>query len=232
AGLAYADKDYATAKQYYEQVIQSGDTRYREEAWARKAGIEYDAKDYRDALASFKQLKAVAEAPANQQAARLGILRSGEQSAQWQDALDAANELLASDKLSPEIGIEARYVRAKAYLATRQARKALPDLEGLSKDTRTVQGAEAKYLLAQYYYDNRQDAQAEQVLKDFIANGTPHAYWLARGFILLSDIYARKGEDFQAQQYLQSLRNNYKGNDDIDAMIENRLAKLKNQTKR
>ena len=68
------------------------------------------------------------------------------------DALLAADELLKEPKLSPELEAEARYVRAKAYIAQKQANKALADLKELSKDTRTVHGAEAKYLLAQLYY--------------------------------------------------------------------------------
>ena len=124
--------------------------------------------------------------------------------------------------------VHARYVRAKAYIAQKQANKALADLKELSKDTRTVHGAEAKYLLAQLYYDTNDDKNAEKVLMNFIENGTPHQYWLARGFILLADIYIRQGDDFQARQYLTSLQNNYKGDDDIAGMIENRLGKLKN----
>lgn len=155
-------------------------------------------------------------------------MRCALQTGQQKDALLAADELLKEPKLSPELEAEARYVRAKAYIAQKKANKALADLKELSKDTRTVHGAEAKYLLAQLYYDTNDDKNAEKVLMNFIENGTPHQYWLARGFILLADIYIRQGDDFQARQYLTSLQNNYKGDDDIAGMIENRLGKLKN----
>lgn len=227
ASIAFAKKDLEEAKRLFSLVLESGDTKFREESWARKAEIEYLDKDYAAAMESFKHLQAVAENPENKKAAKLGLMRCAELIGQPQEALLAANDLLKEPKLSPEIMSEARYVRAKAYISLKQENKALADLKEISKDTRTIHGAEAKYLLAQLYYDNKDDKNAETVLMNFIENGTPHQYWLARGFILLADIYIRQGDDFQARQYLTSLQNNYKGDDEIAAMIEDRLGKLK-----
>lgn len=227
ASIAFVKKEYNDAKRLFDLVLESGDTKYLEESVARKAEIEYLDKDYAAALESFKRLQAVAESPENREAARLGLMRCAQFTGNTKEALLGADELLKDPKLSPELKAEARYIRAKAYIAQKQESKALPDLKELSKDTRTVHGAEAKYLLAQYYYDTNNDKEAEKVLINFIENGTPHQYWLARGFILLADIYIRQGDDFQARQYLTSLENNYKGNDDIAGMIENRLGKLK-----
>ena len=227
ASIAFAKKDLEEAKRLFSLVLESGDTKFREESWARKAEIEYLDKDYAAAMESFKHLQAVAENPENKEAAKLGLMRCAELIGQPQEALLAANDLLKEPKLSPEIMSEARNVRAKAYISLKQENKALADLKEISKDTRTIHGAEAKYLLAQLYYDNKDDKNAETVLMNFIENGTPHQYWLARGFILLADIYIRQGDDFQARQYLTSLQNNYKGDDEIAAMIEDRLGKLK-----
>ena len=227
ASIAFAKKDLEEAKRLFSLVLESVDTKFREESWARKAEIEYLDKDYAAAMESFKHLQAVAENPENKEAAKLGLMRCAELIGQPQEALLAANDLLKEPKLSPEIMSEARYVRAKAYISLKQENKALADLKEISKDTRTIHGAEAKYLLAQLYYDNKDDKNAETVLMNFIENGTPHQYWLARGFILLADIYIRQGDDFQARQYLTSLQNNYKGDDEIAAMIEDRLGKLK-----
>jgi TolA-binding protein len=228
ASIYFNQKNYAEAKRLYSIVLESGDTKFMEDTWARKAEIEYMEKNYKEALESFKQLRLIAEDRQHREAAQLGIMRCAQLAGYPQDALTAAEEILKGAKLAPETATEARYIRAKAYLNLRQTNKALPDLQELAKDTRTSSGAEAKYLLAQLYYNNNDNAKAEKELMNFIENGTPHAYWLARGFILLADIYIRQGDDFQARQYLTSLRNNYKGNDDIADMIENRLGKLKN----
>ena len=45
---------------------------------------------------------------------------------------------------------------------------------------------------------------------------------MARALIVLSDTYRDRGDSFQARQYLESLRSNYKGGEeDILQMITN-----------
>ncbi|MDR3127576.1 MAG: tetratricopeptide repeat protein [Tannerellaceae bacterium] len=119
---------------------------------------------------------------------------------------------------------EIRYLRVKALLHEGRHSEAVPDLEILSLDTQTPQGAEAKYLLAQYYYNEADDERTLSLLEDFAEKGTPHPYWLARAFILWADVYIRQGDSTQARVYLQNLQTNYKGeNDTIATMILDRL---------
>ena len=47
-----------------------------------------------------------------------------------------------------------------------------------------------------------------QLANDFTAD-----YWIAKGFILLSDIYKQTGNAFQAKATLESIIENYKGED-------------------
>lgn len=224
--IAFSQKNYDEAETFFDSVIKSGDMKFMEEAVARKSEIQYNRKDYAAALETFRRLHKIAENPDNKEAASLGVMRCALQIGDGKEALSAANDLLKNQKVSPEIAAEARYVRAKAYMDSKNEEKALADLKILAEDTRTVHGAEARYLLAQLYYDSHEDKKAEKVLEDFAKNGTPHQYWLARGFILWADIYIRQGDDVQARVYLNSLKNNYQGDDDIAAMIEDRLAKI------
>jgi hypothetical protein len=76
-------------------------------------------------------------------------------------------------------------------------------------------------MLAQLLYDGGRKPEAEKEIFDFIGKGTPHQYWMAKSFILLSDIYADRQEYFQAVQYLESLLENYKAEDDDIRQIAN-----------
>jgi TolA-binding protein len=227
AKIAFDRKNYAEAKRLYEQVLSSGNNKFREESLARKSEIEYLSKDYASALNTFRELASVAESRENVEAAKIGIMRCAQYTGQDKETIEAAGELLKESKLSPELQAEARYLRAKAYIKTGDPNKATDDLTTLGKDVRTLYGAEAKFLLAQLYSDKQDLTRADKTLTEFIDSGTPHQYWLARAFILISDIYSDKGDSFQARQYLTSLQRNYKGNEEIDRMIDNRLTKLK-----
>jgi predicted Zn-dependent protease len=149
----------------------------------------------------------------------------------YQRTISIVNEIIADPKSNAGIITESKYNRAKAYLATNKPDLAVEDLITLSKDTRTSNGAEAKYLLATVYFGQGNNVTAEKEVLDFAKMNTPHQYWLARSFILLADIYISQNNDFQAKQYLLSLQRNYKVKDDIQEMISNRLASVSQREK-
>ena len=97
----------------------------------------------------------------------------------------------------------------------------------LAAEVRTVQGAEAKYLLAQSYFETKKLDAAEAEVMSFTQMDTQQQYWLARALILLSDINRERNEYFQARQYLLVLEQNYTlTGDDIPVLIKERIAQL------
>ena len=69
-------------------------------------------------------------------------------------------------------------------------------------------------------------ADAHKAIDDFINSNPPSQYWLARGFIVLSDVLRAEGNEFEANEYLSSLRTNYPGTEsDIFQMIDVRIPK-------
>ena len=139
----------------------------------------------------------------------------------------AAGEVLANSTASADEEMEARFLRANALRNTGKGSAAVEDWSKLATDPQSLYGAKSAFYLAEYYFDNDKMSKAEKTLNAFIDEGTPHNYWLARAFILLSDIYAKKGDNFAAREYLESLKSNYPGKEaDIFEMIEQRLRKL------
>ena len=211
------------AKQAYITVAELTGNPYMEEAVMRVAEITYDEQDYQTALRYFQRLQNVASTNRNANIARLGILRCAYFLGDNATTIDIATTILSDPTSDEEMQNEARYNRAKAYLAQKQYTGAMTDLQLVAADVRTEHGAEAKYLLAQSLFDQGQLDAAEAEILAFAGMNTSHQYWLARAFVLLSDVYVARGDDFQAQQYLLSLQQNYRVNDDIQTLCADRL---------
>ena len=126
---------------------------------------------------------------------------------------------------------EALLNRAKALSRQNKFNEALKDLKEIKIDTRTSLGAEAKFALSETYFKLNKLNDSEKEVLDFAKKSTPYQYWLARSFIVLSDIYTQKGDDFQAKQYLQSLQKNYTAKDDVQEMIAVRMAGIEKRAK-
>lgn len=219
-------KNYDMILEHSGKLLEYPDNPFSEEALIMRAEVLFNKAQLADALATYKMLKEKATTAEHRLLAETGMLRTAYLLREDAETIHAATALLAEAKLSPELENEALYYRAKAYLNQKSEKAAMADLQTLAKDTRNLYGAEAKYLVAQQLYNAGQYAEAEQELLNFIDQSTPHAYWLARGFILLSDVYVAMDKNLDARQYLLSLQQNYQGNDDIESMIESRLKKL------
>lgn len=219
-------KNYDMILEHSGKLLEYPDNPFSEEALIMRAEVQFNKAQLADALGTYKMLKEKATTADHRLLAETGMLRTAYLLREDAETIHAATALLEEPKLSPELENEALYYRAKAYLNQQSGKAAMADLQTLAKDTRNLYGAEAKYLVAQQLYNAGQYAEAEQELLNFIDQSTPHAYWLARGFILLSDVYVAEGKELDARQYLLSLQQNYRGNDDIANMIESRLKKL------
>lgn len=209
------------------KLLEYPDNPYSEEALLMHGEILFNRKQYDQAIADYKKLQAKASTAERRQLGSIGVLRCAALMGDDTDVIQSATSLLAEAKLSPELRNEALYYRAKAYLNQKADKKAMDDLKLLAKDTRTLYGAEAKFLVAQQLYNAHEYPAAEKEILNYIDQSTPHAYWLARSFILLSDVYVAMNKKLDARQYLLSLQQNYQANDDIAGMIKERLEKLK-----
>jgi tetratricopeptide (TPR) repeat protein len=207
-------------------VADQNSSKYCEEATRMLADLAYNHKDYTLALDSYTRLIAITNNPTTKLNAQVNLLRSAQVLGKHDIVVQHSQATLANSILPPEVAIEIHYYRAKAYLAQKKNEAAIDDLCRIAVDTRNIYGAEAKYLLAELYYNIRQYDKAEQEVLDYINVSTPHTYWLARSFILLSDVYMQKDKHIEAKQYLLSLKQSYTADDDIAEMIEVRLNRL------
>jgi Uncharacterized protein conserved in bacteria len=215
-------KDYERAVDCMLHAAAFENSRFAESALDHAASISWQQVDYENAMDLYMRLYAKTTDAERQKRSLYCIVSSAGRIEEHEAVIMYADKALQT-QLSQEQRTEVMYFKAKALLSQNQGKDARPILEELSKDTRSQYGAESDYLLSQFLYDSGDKEGAEKVIMAFIKEGTPHMYWLARSFILLSDIYKSQGKDVEARQYLLSLKSNYTENDDIAEMIAARL---------
>ena len=219
--------EYDKALSAYEWILSRGGSDFSELALSRTGAIYYQKQNYQKSLEIYRQLVGKAEVRTNIVDARLGIMRCVYKLQDYPAVVEAANEMLMTDKISAEVIRESTYKLAKAYQATGDRDGALDAFSVLAEDVKNLEGAESKYWKAQILFDKGQVEDAETEVLDFLNKNTTHQYWLAKAYILWADIYLSREDYFQAKATLQILQENYTNNsDDILTTVNRKVREI------
>jgi TolA-binding protein len=236
AQLVYNEGEFDKALAEYELVIAQPDNYFTEPALMKAAGLHYNDQNYKQSLTYFERLAKISGSGNNLPDALTGIMRCQFKLANYPACIDAANQILALEKVPDILKRETNYKLGISYYNSGNADKAYPILSKLSADTNSGEGAEAKFLVAQILFEKQKLKESENEIMDFIDKNSPHQFWLAKSFLLLSDIYLKNGDEFQAKHTLKSIQENYP--DKEDGILELTRQKLQlieaseaNQTK-
>lgn len=201
---------------------------WAEDAMAMRCDILMRQGKTAEALKAYQQLAELSSSDDNRTTAELGAMRAANKLADWKTTQTTCASLLARGGLTPAEEREVTMNRAIAAANLGDTKSAQTDLQNLAKDMQTEEGAQAAYELALIQYKAGNLKQAEKTANSLVDSGTSQTDWMARAFILLSDIYVDQGKTSEAREYLQSLKNNYPGNDQsIISDINDRLKALK-----
>ncbi|WP_291856672.1 tetratricopeptide repeat protein [Marinilabilia sp.] len=228
ADCQYRNEDYENARQSFEFVASRPGNIFIEDALIGVARISYHQKRYEDALGYYERLEMEAEKEESRREALIGQMRClGKLGDRPGYVTRLAERVLADAKTSPEIIREARYLKANAHIELNEKDLALEEFQKLKVNPSSPEGAEARFRVANILFERNNIDKAEEEIFDFVNVGTPHQYWIARCFLLLADIYEKRGELFQARQYIESLLENYQEtDDDIRQRANKRLKEL------
>ena len=206
-------------------ITTNPDSEVAEDALLIKAQAESEMGKTEIAYSSFVELESHASGSNMLHDARLGLMRTAMDLSHYADAVSAADKLLASTATTgPADAAEIKYTRALAQERLGNHEEAAKGWSELAASTAELYGAKSAYQLAQSQFDRGNLKEAKKAAEALISSDTPHRYWLARGFVVYSDILRKEGNTFEADEYLKSLRSNYPGTEaDIFLMIDERL---------
>ena len=209
----FLSKDYNNALTSFNVVTAHPQNAFTEQSLIKTAAINFMHKDYSKAYNDYSRLEKIAEYKSNLEIARIGMMRTSYLQKNFIHSIDAAKNTLKIDGIAEELTREANYILAKSYYAENDFENALIKYIIISKDIKSKEGAEAKYMIIKIYFDKKDYDKAQQEIYDFVAKNTSHQDWLAKSFIILANILEDSGDSFQAKHTLYSIIQNYTGDD-------------------
>ena len=187
-----------------------------------------EAGRHAEAAKAYRALYDVVQTADERAAAATGYFRSVEAGGDDAATLAAAAEVEALPDAGATVQREAKFARATILRRGGRQAEALPLYRELSREVRTAEGAESAYRVIEATLGGGDAAAAETLIFAFAEKGSPHAYWVAKAYIALGDIYAGRDDSFQARATYQSIVDGYSPADDgIVAEAKARIEKLK-----
>lgn len=216
------------ALQGYNFVLDRPKSRFSENAAMRAAQINFRLSQYQAALESYRLMYELAETAAHKTDALIGQLRSAGKLEKYQETINIAHNILERDRTSNESKQEAHLHLARAALGQNNLEKAQQHFTKTKNIAENIKAAEAKYNLAYILFRQGDYEQAEELIFDYINLLTSYDYWLAKTFILLADNYLVQDNAFQAKNTLNSIIENYDG-EDLRNLAQEKLEDIERQ---
>lgn len=202
-----------TALYHYNKVINASKTEYIENALLNAALISDQLMYYDSSYRYYTQLEKYAENNTNINISLEGQMLSSFKTRRYEAAIEAAMKLLKNNKVTNSQIIQSHFILGKSYFALNKLQNAKKELVITSKLTNNEIGAEATYLQALIDYNNADYKNSEELIFKLNDNFSSYNYWVAKGFILLADVYVKQNMLFEAKETLNSIIENYPKDD-------------------
>ncbi len=186
--------------------------------------MTFAAGRYSEAAAAYRKLYDAAPTAAERQEAMTGYVRATVSDGNAARIRTMAEDVRSHADAGTTARREATFALAEQYRTAGKTADALALYKELSGEVRSAEGSAANYYLLEDLFRQGDPARTEQAIFDY-SEREPKPYWLAKAYLLLGEVYLRKGDDFQARATWQSIVNGYSPAD--DGIVEEAAARIR-----
>ncbi len=235
ADCYYQSKNEPKAIEYYEKVLKENDNNFTEIAAIRTSKYYYNSNMYAKAIPNYEKVESISGDPEVIYNARIGLMRSNFQIQDYAAAAGYAKLVLANGLVTTSDRLNANYLLGKASVETKNVDDALSGLTYVTKNSTAEIASEAKFLIAQMYYETHKYTDADTHARALLKMKPSYDYWIAKGLILQSKISMKQENFFQAEQTILSVIDHYPnttdGVKDEAHEVYNEIMQIKNAPK-
>ena len=227
--LYYKDDLKQNALPHYEYVVNRPSGEFTETALTRLSEIYLLDKNYDQAIPVLKRLESEADFAQNVTFAQSNLMKAYYQQNAYNEAVDYAEKVLASNNLDNNIKSDAHVIIARSAFKTGDETKAKSAYAEVEKVASGELAAEALYYNA--YFKNKEgkhkasNTTVQKLAKDY----SSYKYYAAKGLIIMANNFNALGDAYQATYILESVIENFAEYDDVVSQAQTELAIIKSE---
>ncbi len=200
----FEKNDFDKALNSYDFIINQPYNDYSEEALKVAATINFNKKNYQQAMDRYRSLESVALIKLNVLEAQIGLMRCNYFLGNKQEAKSYADKVLTNPSTPDEIRNTAHLWRGRIRMEENDDNGATSDFKEVIKKGGS-NAAEAKYHIAFMHYRAGNYAKAETEIGEHIDKYSGFTEWKLKAILLLVDVYIAKKDYFQARALLNGI---------------------------
>lgn len=224
----YRLKDFNKALTIYQEVASDKAFLFANKVIGRLAELEFKLAHYDKAIPYYHQLARLATNKKDQYSAWSGLMESHYLLAQYDSTTQYAQIILEKGNINAGAQNKASLYLGKAAMAKGDYDLAQDEFLNTLNSAQDEYGAEAKYLLGEIQYLNKQNKQCYETLISLNSDFAAYPDWVGKSFLLLADNYLAMGDSFQAKGTLNSLIDNFP-QENIKVIAREKLKKITNE---
>ena len=190
-------------------MVAEGKSEFVNRAVGRLADLEFENKSYAEAAKLYERLRTASTNRREVANATLGQMRALYESGDYPGTRRVAEELRAQAGATANATNAALLYLGKASLRAGSLDQAATELAtAATAAPNDANGAEAQYYLADALFRNKKSEEAKAAALKVNADFSSYPLWQGRAFLLVAEIYAAEGDNFQARGTLNSIIDN------------------------
>lgn len=220
-------RQYSEALNDYEWIVNQGQNPYYVKALQKAAIIAYNHElDFEKSFNFYSKLEEVAENDDQLFEAQLGALRSAYRADNTQELYTYANKVTRNNRATELQKATANFYLGKIAYDQANYDEAMRAFEQVVAQSDNEQTAEARYLIADIYYKKRDLDKVQELTIQANQESSAYPFWVAKSVLLLAEVFAEKGDLYNARAALEALLENYDENQELVSQAQRRLGEI------
>ena len=214
AESCWLTNDTLTAIESYEKVISQGISMFYEPSLTKISRYHFERNDYYLSNKYYQVLDSTAN---SHSLIRESIIRLmfGFEHSNNELANLYANRVIKTEKLNDRLLVKAKLIIARDDFDKGNFARASNICDEIINISKNNDASEAMYMRAYFSFLDEEYSATEELIFQLSEEYSSN-HWIAKGFILLSDVYFKQGNNYQAKATLNSIIENHDEEDLIN----------------